>query len=80
MSEFDPNRPLHVVSEHWSDPQDPEETTWTVSQDQNCGWSTDCGCPGYGLTKADAQLIADRWNAALTASETARKAKVGAEG
>lgn len=44
---------------------------WTLSQDLNeCGWETDCGCPGYGLTKADAELIAARWNAGLPNKES----------
>ena len=42
-----------------------QETIWTVSrQPDECGWQTDGGCHGYGLTKADAQFLADAANRA----------------
>ena len=46
---------------------------WTVSTDQKqTGWCTDSGCPGYGLTRADAEFLAhaaneaERFQAAIT--------------
>lgn len=42
---------------------DPDECYWTVSRNQNYpGWETDSGCHSYGLTKADAQFLADAAN------------------
>ena len=32
---------------------------WTVSRDPHVpGWETDAGCPGYGLTRKDAEFLA----------------------
>jgi hypothetical protein len=42
---------------------DPDQSIWTVSRDPiETGWETDSGCPGYGLTKADAQELANAAN------------------
>lgn len=39
------------------------EKVWTVSRDpEKPGWETDGGFSGYGLTKADAQFLADAAN------------------
>ncbi len=36
----------------------PEHDVWTISQDPNeCGWETDGGYYGYGLTKEKAAYI-----------------------
>lgn len=36
---------------------------WTLSRDPNvCGWNTDGGYDGYGLTKSDAQFLCDAAN------------------
>jgi hypothetical protein len=59
---------------------EPDECVWTVSRDPNTtGWCTDSGYSGYGLTKADAEELAnaaneierlremkDDWRAAMT--------------
>lgn len=39
---------------------------WTLSEDSNeAGWCSDKGTDGYGLTYADARLLADAANAAI---------------
>lgn len=39
------------------------ECVWTVSRDPNAtGWCTDSGHPGYGLTRADAEELANAAN------------------
>lgn len=45
---------------HWADGSlSAREETWTVSTDPKApGWNTDGGHPGYGISKADAELIA----------------------
>lgn len=41
----------------------PERDVWTLSFDPDeCGWTTDCGYPGYGLMKEIAEAIAAEWN------------------
>ena len=41
----------------------PNELVWTISRDPNeTGWETDCGHNGYGLTKADAEELANAAN------------------
>ena len=47
----------------------PEEAAvarvWTVSRSPDqCGWITDSGVEGYGLTRADAEFLARAANAA----------------
>ena len=37
---------------------DPDDKIWTVSKNTECGWETDCGQPGYGITRADAEFLA----------------------
>lgn len=38
---------------------DPDTDIWTVSKDPTeCGWETDCGQPGYGLSRTDAEFLA----------------------
>jgi hypothetical protein len=42
---------------------DPTKRNWTVSRDPNeAGWTTDDGVDGYGLSKKDAQFLADAAN------------------
>ena len=42
---------------------EPDECVWTVSRYPNCtGWNTDSGHSGYGLTKADAEELANAAN------------------
>ena len=42
---------------------EPDECVWTVSRDPNTtGWCTDSGYSGYGLTKADAEELANAVN------------------
>lgn len=54
-----------VVDKYCSDPS-PQNNVWTVSRDpKNTGWETDCGYPGYGLTKAEATELADAANSAV---------------
>lgn len=43
------------------DPESDEEV-WTVSKTDKPGWNTDCGYSGYGLTKADAEELAEAAN------------------
>lgn len=51
----------HVVAEH-SD-ADTASEVWTVSRDpRSCGWETDSGFSGYGLTKSDAEELANGAN------------------
>lgn len=59
--------PWYVVCERIDevDLDDPIELRkiWTVSRDPKaCGWNTDSGQNGYGLTKADAQFLCDAAN------------------
>lgn len=43
----------------YSKDADPEEEVWTLSLDPDkTGWETDCGYPGYGLTKETADFLA----------------------
>ena len=38
---------------------------WTVSNNPNeTGWETDCGYPGYGLVRSDAEFLAASANEA----------------
>jgi hypothetical protein len=77
---LDPNKKLYAVcwaNEYVEGCTDEEfkkceeMDIWTLSQDPLvCGWETDAGCSGYGLTKADAELIAARWNASLPKEES----------
>lgn len=39
-----------------SDFGDESDNVWTISGDQYCGWETDSGCPGYGLSKEEADF------------------------
>jgi len=42
---------------------DPDMQIWTVSKHpRECGWETDGGFPGYGLTRADAEFLATAAN------------------
>lgn len=57
----------------------PEEAIWTVSKDpEDEGWNTDCGQLGYGLTKADAQELADAANVVAAAKQQIRDAEAKA--
>ena len=39
-------------------PDDPDEEVWTISRDpKQTGWTTDSGCSGYGLKKAEADYL-----------------------
>jgi len=58
------------VTSHWyvvcsalaTDP-DPKDRIWTLSHDpKHTGWNTNHGTPGYGMTKAQAQELADAAN------------------
>ena len=52
-----------TIDKHSSHIDDPDECAWTVSRDPNCtGWNTDSGYSGYGLTKADAEELANAAN------------------
>ena len=43
---------------------------WTVSTNPDePGWNTDCGYPGYGLVRADAEFLAAAANEAEKRSE-----------
>ena len=42
---------------------EPDQFYWTISTDPMWpGWCTDDGCRGYGLTRAQAQFLADAAN------------------
>jgi hypothetical protein len=42
---------------------DRDDRVWTISKDPDkCGWETDMGCPGYGLTFEDATILANAAN------------------
>ena len=47
------------------DPDDPVYTLTTIRGQS--GWNTDSGCPGYGLTLAEALFYRDAANAAIAA-------------
>lgn len=52
-----------TVDRYCSHCDDPNAPVWTVSRDPNdIGWETDSGCPGYGLTKNDAEELANAAN------------------
>ena len=39
-------------------PGDPDHEAWTISRDpRETGWTTDSGCSGYGLKKAEADYL-----------------------
>ena len=61
---FDAEEKLYVVVHEYSSHKDnPDRPVWTVSFDPDEeGWTTDCGHPGYGLTKPVAEEIARRYN------------------
>jgi hypothetical protein len=65
-----PPRPrIYVVAMLDDDgiPFNEDRNVWTLSFNENeLGWETDCGYPGYGLTKEVAQQIADVWNAPMS--------------
>jgi hypothetical protein len=49
---------------------DPNKTIWTLSTNQNeLGWDTDLGFPGYGLMKEDAEFLAQAANEKLERME-----------
>jgi len=51
-----------ATCDEWSS-KDPEAQIWTLSEDPaKTGWETDNGFPGYGLTKAKAELLANAAN------------------
>lgn len=53
----------HVVVDKYCTDPEPEDHVWTVSRDPNeTGWTTDSGCNGYGLPKADAEELANSAN------------------
>jgi hypothetical protein len=53
----------HVVA--FDETAEPHERVWTVSRDPTkTGWETDAGYEGYGLTKAEAQELANAANQA----------------
>jgi hypothetical protein len=52
-----------TADKHSSHLDDPDERVWTLSRNQSTtGWNTDSGHPGYGLTKADAEELANAAN------------------
>ena len=52
----------YVVASNHSN-LDPDRQIWTVSRNPNLpGWETDMGCDGYGLTKAEADFLAQAAN------------------
>jgi hypothetical protein len=54
---------------------DPNALIWTVSRNPDeTGWETDTGCGGYGLTKADAEELANAANRARARDEGGMKA------
>jgi len=58
----------YVVCDHLNSyekgPERDAALIWTLSRDPRVpGWNTDCGCPGYGLTRADADELAHAANA-----------------
>ncbi len=60
----------HVVCDRYAvDPQ-PDETIWTVNRvPTETGWETDNGCYDYGITKANAQFLADAANEKMMREE-----------
>ena len=51
-----------VVDDNCTDPQ-PDNAVWTVSRNPNKpGWETDSGFDGYGLTKDEAEELANALN------------------
>lgn len=54
---------------------EPGDKIWTLSKDPKVtGWNTDCGFPGYGLLKEDAEELANAANEA-----EAKKSEVAAD-
>ena len=56
--------PANAPADYRSDRAKYEELEiWTISRDpKQCGWETDCGCPGYGLTYTKANAIVGNLN------------------
>jgi hypothetical protein len=53
----------YVVVDDFAIDPDPQERIWTVSRHPGfTGWNTDSGDDGYGLTKADAEELANAAN------------------
>jgi len=56
------------------DIDDPKPEVWTLSLDpKEPGWDTDSGYPGYGLTKALAEELANAANAAWVKEQEAKE-------
>lgn len=52
-----------TIDKHSNHIDDPEARAWTVSRDPDeTGWETDSGFVGYGLTKHDAEELANAAN------------------
>jgi len=52
-----------IVDSSCSYLDDPDAKVWTLSRDPDeTGWRTDSGHNGYGLTKADAEELANSAN------------------
>ena len=52
-----------TVNKNSDHADDPDVRVWTVSRDpDDTGWETDGGFPGYGLTKHDAEELANAAN------------------
>jgi hypothetical protein len=62
------------LSKYDADENPDNDTIWTVSEDpERAGWNTDSGYHGYGLTKAQAQFLADAANEKIARDEAAGK-------
>lgn len=60
---FAVTRRWYVVCSALATSPEPEDRIWTLSHDpKHTGWNTDHGTPGYGLTKTQAQELADAAN------------------
>jgi len=52
----------NLASQNDDEPYE-ERQIWTISKDpERCGWETDSGYDGYGLTKKDADELANAAN------------------
>ncbi len=53
----------YVVHDWGKDTPSSDAQVFTISKDpKKCGWDTDLGCEGYGLTKFEADWLAEAAN------------------
>lgn len=58
MTDYSKAKYYAVLDDLASNPGDLDHEAWTISRDpKHTGWTTDSGCSGYGLKKAEADYL-----------------------